>query len=87
MLGSGIAFLDVSTGEFKVINRQTDKTWVVPASIQEEMRREGKIIHTLRAPEGERYGVLTAHAPGRAPGREITVEQAAAYALETAAPN
>ncbi|MBX3704928.1 MAG: L,D-transpeptidase family protein, partial [Steroidobacteraceae bacterium] len=25
------------TGEFKVINRQTDKTWVVPVSIQEEM--------------------------------------------------
>lgn len=34
------------TGEFKVINRQTDKTWVVPASIQEEMRREGKPVLT-----------------------------------------
>ncbi len=32
------------TGEFRVINRQTDKTWIVPPSIQEEMRREGKPV-------------------------------------------
>ena len=27
------------TGEFKVINRQADKTWIVPVSLLEEMRR------------------------------------------------
>lgn len=34
------------TGDFTVINRQTDKTWYVPKSIQEEMRREGKPVLT-----------------------------------------
>lgn len=34
------------TGEFKVVNRQTDKTWIVPRSIQEEMRREGRPVLT-----------------------------------------
>lgn len=34
------------TGDFAVINRQTDKTWIVPPSIQEEMRREGKPVLT-----------------------------------------
>ena len=34
------------TGDFTVVNRQTDKTWVVPPSIQEEMRREGKRVLT-----------------------------------------
>jgi len=32
------------TGDFTVINRQVDKTWIVPASIQEEMRRDGKPV-------------------------------------------
>ncbi|HEY0879697.1 MAG TPA: L,D-transpeptidase family protein [Zeimonas sp.] len=32
------------TGDFTVINRQTDKTWIVPASIQAEMLREGKPV-------------------------------------------
>lgn len=41
------------TGEFKVINRQTDKTWVVPVSIQEEMRREGKPVLTQVPPGPE----------------------------------
>ena len=31
-------------GEFKVVNRQANKPWLVPESIQEEMRREGKIV-------------------------------------------
>jgi L,D-transpeptidase ErfK/SrfK len=38
------------TGEFTVINRQTDKTWIVPASIQEEMRREGRPVLTSVPP-------------------------------------
>ncbi|MFN8493347.1 MAG: phosphotransferase [Caldilineaceae bacterium] len=41
--------------------------------------REGKFIYTLCAPEGERHCVLTAHAAGRPPGRDITPEQAAVY--------
>lgn len=31
-------------GEFKIVDRQENKTWKVPASIQEEMRREGKAV-------------------------------------------
>ena len=31
-------------GEFKIITRQTNKTWKVPKSIQEEMRREQKVV-------------------------------------------
>ncbi|RPH62303.1 MAG: LysM peptidoglycan-binding domain-containing protein [Burkholderiales bacterium] len=34
------------TGEFTVVNRQTDKTWIVPRSIQEEMRRAGRPVLT-----------------------------------------
>ncbi len=34
------------TGDFTVINRQTDKTWIVPPSIQDEMLREGKPVLT-----------------------------------------
>lgn len=30
--------------EFKVVSKVENKTWVVPKSIQEEMRREGKIV-------------------------------------------
>ncbi len=32
------------TGDFTVVNRQTDKTWIVPQSIQAEMLREGKPV-------------------------------------------
>jgi len=31
-------------GEFKIVNRQANKPWLVPKSIQEEMRREGKTV-------------------------------------------
>lgn len=31
-------------GEFRIVNRQANKPWLVPKSIQEEMRREGKIV-------------------------------------------
>ncbi|MHB0982793.1 MAG: L,D-transpeptidase family protein [Thiobacillus sp.] len=31
-------------GEFKIVSRVKNKTWLVPKSIQEEMRREGKIV-------------------------------------------
>lgn len=31
-------------GDFKIVTRQANKTWLVPKSIQEEMRREGKTV-------------------------------------------
>ena len=31
-------------GEFKIVSRETNKTWKVPLSIQEEMRREQKAV-------------------------------------------
>ncbi len=39
------------TGNFKVVDLQTDKSWLVPLSIQEEMREEGKEVIT-RVPPG-----------------------------------
>lgn len=33
-------------GRFTVLNPQENKTWLVPKSIQEEMRREGKAVKT-----------------------------------------
>lgn len=41
------------TGDFIVINRQVDKTWIVPPSIQEEMRREGRPVLTEVPPGPE----------------------------------
>lgn len=37
-------------GSFNVTNIQEDKTWYLPKSIQEEMRREGKIVLTQVPP-------------------------------------
>lgn len=37
-------------GGFHVTNRQTDKPWIVPRSIQEEMRREGRPVLTRVEP-------------------------------------
>jgi L,D-transpeptidase ErfK/SrfK len=34
------------SGEFKIVSRVQNKTWVVPKSIQEEMQREGKAVMT-----------------------------------------
>ena len=31
-------------GEFRIVNRQANKPWLVPKSIQEEMLREGKVV-------------------------------------------
>lgn len=39
------------TGSFKINDIQTDKAWLVPLSIQEEMRREGQTVIT-RIPPG-----------------------------------
>ncbi|ODS96504.1 MAG: hypothetical protein ABS56_12950 [Lautropia sp. SCN 69-89] len=47
----GRASWPTPTGHFKVLTRETDKTWIVPVSIQEEMRREGKPVLT-RVPPG-----------------------------------
>lgn len=40
-------------GRFKVINLQENKTWYVPKSIQEEMRREDKVVLTKVPPGPE----------------------------------
>jgi len=40
-------------GPFTVVNLQKDKTWYVPRSIQEEMRREGKPVLTEVPPGPE----------------------------------
>jgi L,D-transpeptidase ErfK/SrfK len=37
-------------GEFSIDERVTDKAWIVPVSIQEEMRREGKPVKTIVPP-------------------------------------
>jgi len=37
-------------GEFAIDERETDKPWIVPVSIQEEMRREGKPVKTIVPP-------------------------------------
>lgn len=37
-------------GEFQIEMRATDKPWIVPVSIQEEMRREGKPVKTIVPP-------------------------------------
>lgn len=47
----GRASWPTPTGEFTVRSRETDKTWIVPVSIQEEMRREGKPV-LVRVPPG-----------------------------------
>lgn len=41
------------TGEFKVVDLQKDKEWIVPLSIQEEMRQEGKPVIS-RVPPGKK---------------------------------
>lgn len=38
------------TGSFRVLYKETDPTWDVPKSIQEEMRREGKVVKTKVPP-------------------------------------
>ena len=37
-------------GEFSIINKSDNKTWIVPRSIQEEMRRTGKEVKTSVPP-------------------------------------
>ena len=46
----GRASRPTPTGEFRVTNRQLDKTWVVPPSIQAEMRAEGRLVLTWVPP-------------------------------------
>jgi L,D-transpeptidase ErfK/SrfK len=40
-------------GDFTIVSRETDPTWDVPKSIQEEMRREGKPVLTHVPPSPE----------------------------------
>jgi len=38
------------SGSFSISNLQEDKEWIVPKSIQEEMRREGQVVRTKVPP-------------------------------------
>lgn len=38
------------SGSFSIANLQEDKEWIVPKSIQEEMRREGQVVRTKVPP-------------------------------------
>jgi L,D-transpeptidase ErfK/SrfK len=52
-VGLGRPSWPTPTGSFSVINMQENKTWYVPKSIQEEMRREGKSVLTQVPPGAE----------------------------------
>ncbi len=45
-VGLGKPSWPTPAGEFTVTSKAVDKTWRVPKSIQEEMRREGKLVRT-----------------------------------------
>ena len=50
-VGLGKPATPTPRGEFEIVSRVENKTWVVPASIQEEMRREGQVVR-LEVPPG-----------------------------------
>ncbi|MDX1252680.1 MAG: L,D-transpeptidase family protein [Gammaproteobacteria bacterium] len=52
-VGLGRPDWQTPVGRFKVANLQENKTWYVPKSIQEEMRREGKAVLTEVPPGPE----------------------------------
>jgi len=45
-VGLGKPSWPTPTGAFSVIDKATNKSWLVPKSIQEEMRREGQVVKT-----------------------------------------
>lgn len=49
-VGLGRPSWPTPAGRFKVVDLQENKTWHVPNSIQEEMRREGKVVLTQVPP-------------------------------------
>lgn len=49
-VGLGKATWPTPEGEFKIVTRETNKTWKVPKSIQEEMRREHKAVREIVPP-------------------------------------
>jgi L,D-transpeptidase ErfK/SrfK len=49
-IGVGRQDWPTPTGPFKIVVKEENPTWDVPASIQEEMRREGKAIKTCVPP-------------------------------------
>ena len=50
-VGLGKPSWPTPSGEFTIVDHERDKVWVVPKSIQEEMKREGKPVLT-RVPPG-----------------------------------
>lgn len=49
-VGLGKPSWPTPAGEFSVTNKAVNKTWRVPQSIQEEMRREGQVVRTKVPP-------------------------------------
>ncbi|HEU4427444.1 MAG TPA: L,D-transpeptidase family protein [Myxococcota bacterium] len=49
-IAAGRATWRTPIGEFEIDERVTDKTWIVPISIQEEMRREGRPVKAIVPP-------------------------------------
>jgi L,D-transpeptidase ErfK/SrfK len=49
-VGLGTPSMPTPLGEFTIRAREVDKTWYVPASIQEEMRRKGEPVRTQVPP-------------------------------------
>lgn len=45
-VGLGKPSWPTPTGDFTIIEKKVNKTWVVPKSIQEEMQREGQVVRT-----------------------------------------
>lgn len=52
-VGLGAPATPTPLGEFRIRAREVDKTWYVPASIQEEMRRKGEPVQTEVPPGPE----------------------------------
>jgi L,D-transpeptidase ErfK/SrfK len=71
-------------GEFAIDERATDKPWIVPVSIQEEMRREGKPVKTLVPPGPDNpLGRHWLGLAGTSCGIHGTIAPASIYGLRT----
>jgi L,D-transpeptidase ErfK/SrfK len=71
-------------GTFSIDERATDKTWIVPLSIQEEMRREGQPVRTLVPPGSDNpLGRHWLGLTGTSCGIHGTIAPTSIYSLRT----
>jgi L,D-transpeptidase ErfK/SrfK len=83
-VGLGRASWRTPLGGFEIRSRQRDKTWVVPASIQREMRRAGKPVRTRVPPgPGNPLGGYWLGLSGIACGIHGTTAPASVYRFQT----